>query len=242
MDDNEFDRALIGAAFDIAAERGWDRVTVAAAARRAELKLDRARARFPGRPAILLRFGRLADLAALAEAPASDEAAAVESARDQLFAMLMRRIDLLQAHRAGVLALMRFLPGSPGAALLLKCATERSMAWLLDAAGIPVSGVRGVLRAKGLLAVWLLTLRAWSRDESADLSATMRALDEALRRAERMEEMMPGGMRSRQPPADDVSSPGPVVEPTVLEPEPPAAPPPAPPEPEPPPVVEPPPV
>ena len=37
---------------------------------------------------------------------------------------------------------------------------------------------------RGLIAVWLWTLRAWERDESADLSATMAALDTALGRAE----------------------------------------------------------
>ena len=69
MDDAEFDSALIAAAFQMAAEQGWRRVSVAAAARAAGLPLARARARFPGRAAILLRFGRLADQAALAEAP-----------------------------------------------------------------------------------------------------------------------------------------------------------------------------
>ena len=69
MDDAAFDNALIAAAFQLAAEQGWRRVSVVAAARAAGLPLARARERFPGRSAILLRFGRLADQAALAEAP-----------------------------------------------------------------------------------------------------------------------------------------------------------------------------
>ena len=73
----------------------------------------------------------------------------------------MRRIDALQAHRAGVLALLRALPAEPPTALLLACATRRSMRWMLEAAGIPTRGVRGELRVKGLLAVWLWTIRAW---------------------------------------------------------------------------------
>jgi ubiquinone biosynthesis protein COQ9 len=178
MDDAAFDRALIAAAFQIAAESGWSAVNVAVAARAASLPLARARERFPGRVAILLRVGRMADQAALAEAPSDGPV------RDRLFDLLMRRIDALQAHRAGVLALLRALPAEPPIALLLALATRRSMRWMLQAAGVPTSGVRGELRVKGLVAVWLWTIRAWRSDESQDLSATMSALDAALRRAE----------------------------------------------------------
>ncbi len=113
MDDAEFDRALIAAAFQVAAEQGWRRLSVAAAARAGGLPLPRARERFPGRAAILLRFGRLADQAALADAPSEGPI------RDRLFDLLMRRIDALQSHRGGVLALLRALPSEPPFALLL---------------------------------------------------------------------------------------------------------------------------
>ena len=177
MDDAAFDRALIAAAFQIAADQGWRAVSVAASARTADLPLAKARERFPVRAAILMRFGRLADTAALAETPSDG------SARDRLFDLLMRRIDALQAHRAGVLALLRALPGDPPTALLLSLATRRTMRWMLDATGIPSRGLAGELRVKGLVAVWLWTIRAWQSDETEDLSATMAALDTALRRA-----------------------------------------------------------
>ena len=178
MDDAAFDNALIAAAFQLAAEQGWRRVSVVAAARAAGLPLARARERFPGRSAILLRFGRLADQAALAEAPSEGPV------RDRLFDLLMRRIDALQTHRAGVLALLRALPAEPPIALLLALATRRSMRWMLAAGGIPTGGIHGELRVKGLLAVWLWTLRAWRADDGEDLGTTMAALDAALRRAE----------------------------------------------------------
>ncbi len=178
MDDTEFDRTLIAAALELAAQRGWCRISVAQAARHAGLPLDRARGRFPGRMALLLRLVRMADRAALAGA--TDEG----STRDRLFDLLMRRIDVLQSHRAGVLAVMRALPADPGAALLLATVNVRSMGWMLEAAGVSSSvGPFGRLRAKGLLGVWLWTLRAWRRDSSEDLGATMAALDQALTHA-----------------------------------------------------------
>jgi ubiquinone biosynthesis protein COQ9 len=196
MDDAAFDRALIAAAFQAAAEKGWRAANVAAAARSAGLPLGRARERFAGRASLLLRFGRLADQAALAEVSADG------SPRDRLFDLLMRRIDMLQAHRAGVLALLRALPSEPPTALLLALATRRSMRWMLDAAGISTRGLHGELRVRGLVAVWLWTIRAWRSDESEDLSATMAALDAALRRAERAAEWL-GGRVPSPPPAQE---------------------------------------
>jgi ubiquinone biosynthesis protein COQ9 len=192
MDDTEFDTALVAAFFRLAAERGWSRTSVAAAARAAELPLDQARTRFPGRAAVLIRFGRMADQAALHNAP-SDGAI-----RDKLFDLLMRRFDVLQAHRPGVLSLLHALPAEPPTALLLACATRRSMRWMLEAAGCTAQGLRGELRVRGLVAVWLWTLRAWERDETSDLSTTMAALDAALRRAEQVAGWLSGTRRTAE--------------------------------------------
>lgn len=187
MDDRTFDAALIGAAFQLAASSGWSRVSVAGAARVAGLALDRARARFPGRGAVLLRFGSLADQAALAAL------VSVGAPRERLFDLLMARFDVLQQHRGGVLALLRDLPLRPGASLLLAAATRESMRWMLEAAGVPVHGVVGRLRVDGLTAAWFYVLRAWVRDESADMVATMAALDRALSRAMQAEAMVSHG-------------------------------------------------
>jgi hypothetical protein len=220
--DREFDQALVAKAFELIAEVGWRRLSVAQAAREAGLKLDQARTRFPLPLAVLLRFGVMADQAALADA------ASEGPVRDRLFDIVMRRIDVLQANRRGVLALLRALPSEPGLALMLTAASLRSMVWLLEGAGISATGPIGLLRAKGMLAVWLWTVRAWQNDDTADLSATMAALDVALNRAEQAAGWLPGGRRSavaepeaeQSAPADDL--------PTVVvstPPDPPASPP-----------------
>ncbi len=193
MSDTDFDSALIASFFRLAAERGWTRTSVAEAARAAALPLAEARVRFPGHGAVLRQFGRMADRAALAETPTEG------TVRDKLFDLLMRRFDALQAHRAGVAALLRALPTEPPTALLLACATKRSMRWMLEAAGVSTAGLRGELRVRGLVAVWVWTLRAWERDESADLSGTMAALDAALRRAERLAGWLGGSGRDAVP-------------------------------------------
>jgi ubiquinone biosynthesis protein COQ9 len=174
MSGTEFDTALVTAAFRLAGEEGWGKINVAKAARAAGLSVAEARGRFPSRASILLRFGRLADQAALLDV--SDEG----SVRDRLFDLLMRRFD-------------------PPAALLLACANKRSMRWMLQGAGLTVRGASGALQVRGLLVVWLWAIRAWERDESDDLSGTMAAVDSALKRAEQVASWLPG--RRPAPPA-----------------------------------------
>jgi ubiquinone biosynthesis protein COQ9 len=186
MSEPDFDQALIAAAFRLAAEDGWARVTIVGAARSAGLPLAEARVRFPGKHTLLRRFGQRVDQAALAGASGEGPT------RDQLFDLLMGRFDAMKPHREGVRALMRYLPRDPATALVLACATRRSMRWMLQAAGCSATGLRGELRVRGLMAVWLWALRAFERDESEDLSATMAALDTALERAHQVAEWMSG--------------------------------------------------
>jgi ubiquinone biosynthesis protein COQ9 len=186
MSDTEYDTALVTAAFRLAGDQGWRDINVVAAAREGGLPLVEARERFPSRGSILLRFGQLADQAALIDASTEG------TVRDRLFDLLMRRFDVMQTHRAGVKALLRYLPTHPPTALLLACATKRSMRWMLQAAGLPATGVRGEVQVRGLLAVWLWGIRAWERDESDDLSGTMAAVDTALQRAEQVASWLHG--------------------------------------------------
>lgn len=180
-DDSEFEEALLGAVLARAAALGWRATTVAGAAREADLRLDRAREVFPDRLAVLAAIGTRADRAALeAAAEPGFAGAAPPAPRERLFDMLMRRLDVLQTHRAGVLAVFRGLPTDPAAALFLAAATARSMAWMLEGAGAGIAGLGGMLRVKLLTGAWLVTVRAWEKDQSPDLAATMAALDRAL--------------------------------------------------------------
>lgn len=192
MDYEQFDSALIQAAMARAELHGWRRLTVVEAARDAGLPLDEARHRFPFRNLVLLRLGMLADRAALIDD------GSIGTIRERLFDLLMRRIDVLQQYRGGVRAAMRALLTEPGLALMLVAATDHSLTWVAQAAGLDTSGVAGRLRLKGLGAVWLSTVRAWDRDDSPDLAGTMAALDKALGQAERAGRLLDGPFFGRR--------------------------------------------
>ena len=197
---NDFDQALIASAFAQVADRGWRNLNLADAARAADLPLDRTRERFPSPVFVLLRLGSLADQAALAEATGEGFAGApAPSPRERLFDMLMRRFDVLQQHRGGIIALLRTMPTDLPLGLMLADATSRSMRWMLEGAGLDASGFRGVLRVNGLMGVWLYSLRGWERDDSPDLSGTMAALDRALDRMARFDDQLRSTVDGAEP-------------------------------------------
>jgi AcrR family transcriptional regulator len=207
MSGSDFDQALIAAAFERAADVGWTRLTIVDAARAAGLSLAEARVRFPGKLALLRRFGAMMDQAALAAAPSDGPP------RDRLFDLIMSRFDAMKPHRSGLQALLRHLPGDPAVALVLGCATQRSMRWMLQAAGISTTGFRGELRVRGMVAVWLWALRAFERDSTEDLAPTMAALDTALQRVHAAAGWLAGERQEATPEVGEDESMAPDSEP-----------------------------
>ena len=184
----------IGAALKLAAERGWQRISLADIAEAAGMPLAELHGRYPSKQAILEAFSRDVDRQVVAGAAAD---AAGESARDRLFDVIMRRFDALSPHRDGVAAIYRSMGTDPLAALCGAGQVLRSMALMLETAGVSSSGLVGAVRAKGLAAIYLATIRDWLRDDTADMARTMAALDARLRRAEQFIDAMPGRRGAR---------------------------------------------
>jgi ubiquinone biosynthesis protein COQ9 len=176
------DTALFDAFWKLVAEQGWQRLSLHALAAEAGLTLAELRARVPHKGALPRMFAKSVDEAVLRGTPAT----ASGSARDRLFDVLMQRIDALQPHRDGVIRLGREMRTDPLLVLMLAPQLAASMAWMLEAARIDTSGMNGALRVQGLCGVWIATLRAWEKDEGADLGHTMAGLDKALDQAEKI--------------------------------------------------------
>lgn len=177
----DLDSAVIAAAFGLAAETGWARISLAEVAEAAGRPISEVHARFPSKQAILDVFARRIDREVLNTV---DREAPEGGVRDRLFDVLMRRLDALEPYRDGLKAISRASACDPLALVCGACQLRRSMAAMLEAAGVSASGLSGILRVKGLAAVYLATLRTWLRDDGADKARTMAALDQGLRRAE----------------------------------------------------------
>jgi ubiquinone biosynthesis protein COQ9 len=176
------DTAIHEGLWQVVAEHGWRGATLSRIAAASGTSLAKLRGVSSTPEGLIVRFNRAVDQSVL-EGTVPTEG---ESPRDRLFDVLMRRLDALQPHRPGVIRFMRELPFHPMLALMLGAGMNRSMGWMLEAAGLSASGTGGLARIQGLTAVWVYTLRAWAKDDSADLAATMAALDKALDRADQV--------------------------------------------------------
>jgi AcrR family transcriptional regulator len=172
---------ILDAALTLAERDGWRNASLAAIAAEAALPLHELYGEFRSRSAILAGLMARVDAAVLTETAAPDPK---ESARDRLFDVLMRRFDALKPHRAALNVIARDLLTDPPTALCCAPALFRSMAWMLEAAGLTSAGIRGRLHVRALTALYLCVLRVFVDDDSSDLAKTMAALDRRLRQAE----------------------------------------------------------
>jgi ubiquinone biosynthesis protein COQ9 len=174
--------ALREALLRMVAAGGWRDLSYADIAKDAGLSLAAAYEAYPSKAAILTGIGRDIDARLFASL---DEDPLDGSPKDRLFDLLMRRFDALNDHREAYAALAWELPRTPVEAGCLALQLRRSLANMLEAAGLSASGLRGAFRIEGLGALYACALRVWLKDESADLSKTMAELDKRLGQVER---------------------------------------------------------
>ena len=180
-------------AFATVEEKGWSRLTLADLAAALELTLVDLRALIDSKYDLISALNRHVDAAVLEECASID---VNDSPRDRLFEVIMARFDALTPYR-NALGMMAFSARSD---LRLAAMThkhlQRSMGWMLEAAGLGEGGLSGKFRQNGLTVVYIRASLAWLKDGSEDLSATMKALDQALEDAERWANSVENGLLS----------------------------------------------
>ena len=169
---------IIAAALALASERPWREVALRDVAERASITLAGMREHFASKSEIIAGLMRAVDDAVLAVAPA---AASGEPKRDQLFEVIMARLDALQPYRTALRSMSAEVTADP----VLMRAMASSQAWMLQAAGIDAGGIEGGMRVAGLATVYASVYRIWLEDDDPGLARTMAALDRRLRRGER---------------------------------------------------------
>jgi AcrR family transcriptional regulator len=182
------DRGKIIAAFlTLLAEKPIEQIGFSEIAEASGVSLAALRNEFPSALAILAAHIKSIDRAVLSEDFRDVEE---EPARERLFDVLMRRLEMLGPNREAVRSLIRSARRNPPLALALNAMAVRSQQWMLTAAGIAASGPRGMIRAQGLAALFGGVLRTWIHDDDPGLARTMAALDRALARGQRFAGLM----------------------------------------------------
>ena len=194
--------AALDAFTGLVAEKGFAAVTLRDVAQAAGLGLAELYRLYPDKVALLGAFLAKTDGEVLAGTPSGDDPE--ETPRDRLFDAMMRRYDALKPHRAMLASVRAAALRDPVLALSIAPAMRRSMAVMLEAAGVPSEGMVGALRQNGLLAIHHAVFRVFEKDESADLAKTMAALDGRLKTAERWSQLFDKYVKKpRSPRTDD---------------------------------------
>jgi AcrR family transcriptional regulator len=174
---------------ELLAEKSLERIGLAEIAKRADVSLADLRDQFGSTLAILAAQMKATDRAVLA---AGDADMAGEPPRERLFDVLMRRLEVLEPHKAAVRSLTRSASRNPPLALALNGLAVRSQQCMLTAADIDAAGPRGMVRAQGLAVLFASVLRTWVDDDDPGHARTMAALDRALARGQRWSGLLDG--------------------------------------------------
>lgn len=189
------------------AEKGFSDVALRDVAAAAGIGFAGFYESYPDKVSLVAAFVARVDAQVLAGTASSiDEE---ETVRDRLFDVMMRRYDALGPHRAALRAIRGAVARDPFLALAVRPVVQRSMAAMLEAAGLQSDGLAGALRRNGLLAVHYAVSRVFDRDETADLSKTMAALDNRLKSVERWAQAIGKYTKSRKPEANVQSADSP---------------------------------
>jgi AcrR family transcriptional regulator len=186
---------IIAAFMSLLADKPIEQIGFAGIAREAGVSLVELRDLYGSTLAILAAQMKETDRAVLA-ADAADMAE--EPPRERLFDVLMRRLEVLEPHKAAVRSLTRSASRNPGLAFALNGLAVRSQQWMLTAADIDAAGPRGMVRAQGLAILFASVLRTWVDDDDPGHARTMAALDRALARGQRWSGFLDGLGRIQQ--------------------------------------------
>ena len=103
--------------------------------------------------------------------------------KDMIFEIIMMRFDILQIYRKPIINIFEFFKERPQELVFLLPSLIESMMTMAIFAKIPIVGIKGNLKIKGLLVIYFSSFLVWVKDNSESLEKTMTSLDNNLDRA-----------------------------------------------------------
>lgn len=177
---------LADAALDIAENDGWTAVDTETLARKTRQTAAAVRREFAETGDIIaFILQRLA-----ADTTRETDGYLGDDWRDNLMEILMMRFELAAAHREAFATLPLYAARHPRLAARLGRRFYRSLCDMLMQAGLPKSPLQPA-EAAVFGTIYLSIIDVWRRDETADLSKTMAAIDQRLGWFERLADFLP---------------------------------------------------
>lgn len=173
---------IIKTFLNLLSENDWADVTLEKLASEAGLSLADLRKAYDGKIAIWTDFAQAIDAEVLENL---DEDLGDEIPRERLMDVLLSRLDAMAPHKTAIGSVVAAAKDDLTIAAQLNQAALVSHTWMLNAAGIDTSGLRGAARVQGSVITFSKVLKTWLADEDPGMAKTMAALDKELRKAER---------------------------------------------------------
>ena len=186
------DSTTTNAIMDRLADAAWDQLATLTPAeldldeiaRQAEISPATARAAAGSVTTLILHQLSRLDRQALLESLADIEDAGEVTIREKILESLMHRFEVFAPFKAQIAALDAAARGDLQLGIRLLDSLGQAMRALLRMVGDDLVGMRGEARVRGVAIVAILVAREWQKDETADLSHTMKAIDARLAQAE----------------------------------------------------------
>ena len=176
------DGKIFLASMDIAASLGWERCSLSDIATKAEIDIADLTELHGDKIGILRALAKFIDSKTLTGLDSEDGSDI--SVRENLLESLMLRFDTMAPYKLGIANVARATLANPRNVIEGSWVLARSMRETLSMAGLSTSGPLGMIRVKAMMIIFIDVFRVWIDDQSPDLSATLRRLDERLNQAE----------------------------------------------------------
>ena len=108
------------------------------------------------------------------------------SNKDMIFEILMMRFDILETYRVAVTSIFKSFKKTPKDLLFFMPELLDSIIFMMNFTKIDLKGIRGSLKIKGILLIYISTFLVWIRDDSESLDKTMTFLDKYLDKSEKV--------------------------------------------------------
>lgn len=105
------------------------------------------------------------------------------NSRDMLFEIIMTRFDILQLYRKEVLSIFSYFKKRPNYLLFFLPNLLDSIILMLSFAKISIKGIKGQIKIKGMMIIYISIFFVWIKDQGPSLEKTMTSVDDYLNKA-----------------------------------------------------------
>ena len=161
-------------------KKSWNSIKLEEICKKSKINKKKLQRKIESKLDLLSNINRYFDLQLTNTSETVDQS----SHKDMIFELMMLRFDILQNYRKSIIRIFNAFKRKPQELLLLLPSFIESMVVITRMAKIPISGLKGNLKIKGLLVIYFLSFLVWTKDNCDSLEKTMKSLDNYLNNAD----------------------------------------------------------